>query len=200
MEKPARTDQPIVDLLARRWSPRAFSDRPVEPEKVRRLFEAARWAASSYNEQPWRFIIAAKDQPEAFQKVLSCLAEANRAWARNAPLIGLTLASKTFSRNGKPNRVNIHDIGLAMGNLTVQATAMDLFVHQMAGIEMGRIPSVFDVPDDFEPATGFAIGYAGDPQTLPEAWMRESELAPRERKPLNEIVFGGKFGEPSPLV
>lgn len=200
MDKTAKPDHPIVDLLAKRWSPRAFSDRLVEPEKVRRLFEAARWAASSYNEQPWRFIIAAKDQPAEFERVLSCLTEANRAWAKGAPLIGLTLAKKTFSRNGKPNRVHIHDIGLAMGNLCVQATAMDLFVHQMAGIELAKIPALFEVPDDFEPATGFAIGYLGDPKTLPEAWMHESETAPRQRKPLREIVFGGKFGEPSSLL
>lgn len=197
MEKPADTKHPVLDVIKRRWSPRAFSDRPVEPQKLKRLFEAARWAASSFNEQPWRFIIATRDQPEAFEKVLACLAEGNQAWAKHAPLLGLTLSKKTFSRNGKPNRVHIHDIGLAMGNLSLQAMAMDLFVHQMAGVELEKVVETFAVPDDFEPVAGFAVGYAGDPGQLPESWMREAEQAPRARKDFAEFVFAGQFGEPA---
>lgn len=200
MEKPADTQYPVLEVIKRRWSPRAFSERAIEPQKIKRMFEAARWAASSFNEQPWRFIIATKDQPEQFEQVLGCLVPGNQAWAKHAPLLGLTLAKKTFTRNGKPNRVHIHDIGLAMGNLSLQAMAMDLFVHQMAGIELDKIMAAFEVPDDFEPVAGFAVGYAGDPGQLSEPSMRESEQARRTRKDLAEFVFTGKFGEPSPVI
>jgi nitroreductase len=199
-DKAAAAQHPILNVLARRWSPRAFSDRPIEPGKIAQLFEAVRWSASSFNEQPWRFIVATRDQREEYARVLSCLVEGNRGWAITAPLLGLTLLKKTFSRNGKPNRVALHDVGLAMGNLSAQATALELCVHQMAGIEMGRIASEFGVPDDFEPATGFAIGYLGDPDSLPEPWMRDAEKQPRDRRPLSEFVFTGRFGAPSPLV
>ena len=199
MEKPADTQYPVLDVIKRRWSPRAFADRPIEAQKVRRLFEAARWAASSFNEQPWRFIVATKDQADEYQKVLRCLVEGNQAWAQLAPLIGLTLAKKTFTRNDKPNRVRVHDIGLAMGNLSLQATAMDLFVHQMAGVHLDQVVEVFDVPDDFEPVAGFAVGYPGEPGLLPDN-LREPEQAVRTRKPFSEFVFTGEFGQPSPLV
>lgn len=200
MEKQAHPDHPIHDLIARRWSPRAFADRLVEPDKIKRLFEAARWSASSFNEQPWRFIVAARDQPEAFERVLSCLTQGNQAWAGSAPLLILTVAKKTFSKNGKPNRVHVHDIGLTMATLATQAMDMGLSVHQMAGVELDKVRETFNVPDDFDPVTAAAVGYAGDAVQLPEEWMRESETAPRTRKPLSEIVFTGAFGESSPLV
>jgi nitroreductase len=200
MEKPADTQYPVLDVIRRRWSPRAFSDRPIEPAKVKRLFEAARWSASSFNEQPWRFIVATQQQPDAFAQVLACLKEGNQGWACHAPLLGLTVSKKTFSRNDKLNRVHVHDIGLAMSQLSLQAMDMDLFVHQMAGIEIEKTIETFHVPNDFEPVTGFAVGYPGDPNQLPEKWMRDAELASRPRKPLPEFVFTGRFGEASPLV
>lgn len=199
MNRSAVPDHPIHDLLTRRWSPRAFADRAIEPDKIRRLFEAARWAASAFNEQPWRFIIATRDQPEAFQKVLACLTEGNQPWASSAPLLILTLARHSFTKNGRLNRVHIHDVGLAMGNLTVQATAMDLFVHQMAGVELDKVREAFNVPTDFDPVTAAAVGYLGDSGQLAEGWMRDAETAPRTRKPLSEIVFTGTFGDPAPL-
>lgn len=200
MEKPAKTDYPILEPLARRWSPRSFADRPIEPIKIKRMLEAARWAASSFNEQPWRLLVATRDQPEEFAKLLSCLVEANQAWARLAPLLIITCAKKTFSKNGKPNRVHQHDIGLMAANLTIQAMAMDLFSHQMAGILPDRVRELYEVPEDFNPETAIAIGYAGDPGQLDIDWQKQSELSPRERKPLSEIVFTGKFGNPSPLI
>lgn len=199
MEKRANTDHPIHEILAQRWSPRAFADRPVEREKLLRLFEAARWAASSFNEQPWRFIVGTRDEPEQYEKVLSCLNEYNRQWASLAPVVMLGLTKKTFSKNGKPNRVHQHDLGLAMGNLVAQATAEGLFVHQMAGIEPDKVREVFNVPDDFEPQTGCAIGYVGDASLLPESF-REAEVSPRERKPLEAFVFANAFGEPAAFV
>jgi nitroreductase len=200
MEKPAATKHDILDVLQRRWSPRAFADTPVESDKLNRIFEATRWAASSFNEQPWRFILATKDQPEEYQKVLSCLVEKNQAWAQYAPVIGLTLAKKTFTRGGKPNRVYIHDVGLAMGNFTAQATAEGLFVHQMAGIDAQKVIDTFDVPDDFEPVAGFALGYGGEAEALPEDWMRDAEQQRRSRSPFADFVFTGKFGQASDVV
>ena len=200
MEKPAETQYPVLEVIKRRWSPRAFSDRPIEAQKIKRLFEATRWAASSFNEQPWRFIVATKDQADEYEKVLSCLVDKNQQWAQSAPLLGLTLAKKTFTRGGKPNRVYVHDVGLAMGNFTLQAMAMDLFVHQMAGIHQDKVTETFAVPDDFEPVAAFAVGYAGEPNQLPEDWMREAEQSPRTRSAFSDFIFTGQFGQPSPLT
>src|SRR5438128_8855355 len=126
MEKPAQTDYPIEEILKRRWSPRAFSDRMVESEKLRSLFEAARWAPSSFNEQPWSYIVAKRESPEEFRKLLSCLVEANQVWARAAPVLALGIVRLRFMRNDKPNRAAVHDLGLAAGNLLVEATARGL--------------------------------------------------------------------------
>ena len=194
MEKPANTQFPIHDLLRRRWSPRAFAERPVEPEKIQRLFEAARWASSCFNEQPWVFIMATADQAQEYGKLLGCLMEGNQVWAKQAPLLILTLAKLHFDHNGKSNRHALHDVGLAVGNLVVQATAVDLVVHQMAGIIPDMIRTQYAVPDTYEPLTALAIGYAGDPSALPDE-IRERELAPRSRKSLSEMVFAQTWGQ-----
>jgi nitroreductase len=196
MEKPAPTDVPIHDLLKRRWSPRAFADRPVEPETLRRLLEAARWAPSSFNEQPWAFIVATKDRPDEHAKLLGCLIEFNRSWANAAPALMLTVARQNFVKNGQPNRHAFHDVGLAIADLTVQATAEGLLVHQMAGILPDVARTTYGIPSDWEAVAGVAIGYPGDPATLSDA-LRERELAPRTRKPLNEFVFAGSWGTPA---
>ena len=200
MPNPATPKHPILQPLADRWSPRAFADKPVEPDKLKQLFEALRWAASSYNEQPWRFLLATKDQPEEYQRILSCLLEANQAWAKTAPVIGLTITSLNFLKNGKPNRCHEHDLGLAMGNLSAQAAALGLCVHQMAGVELDKVTKEFAVPEGFKPFSAFTIGYEGDPDQLPEQWMIDGDKAPRSRKPLGETVFTGSFGKASPLV
>lgn len=199
MEKPAQTTHPIHDLLRRRWSPRTFADRAIEPHKIRCLFEAVRWSASSFNEQPWSFMVATRDDPEDFDKALSCLVEANRLWARLAPMLILTTSKRTFSHNGKPNRVYIHDLGLAAANLTIQAVAMGLFVHQMAGIDAERVRQVYAVPEDHEPVTGIAVGYPGELARLPQN-LQQFEQAPRTRKLLNQFVFASKFGDGAPIV
>jgi nitroreductase len=194
---PARraiTEHTIIDVLAERWSPRAFADRPVEPEKLRRLFEAARWAASSYNEQPWRYVVATKEHPEAYERLLNCLNEFNQQWAKTAPALMLGFYKTTFSRNGKSNRCAPHDLGAASAQLTAQATALDLYVHQMAGIELDVIRDTYDVPDDFEPMAALAIGYLGDPDALPEK-LAKQERGERSRRPLDETVFGDEWGE-----
>lgn len=198
MDKPAKTEHPIHDLLVKRWSPRAFSDKPVEPAKLKQLFEAARWAASSYNEQPWSFIVALKEDKPAFDKALSCLLEANQSWAKLAPVLVLTTYKTNFTRGGKPNRVAFHDLGLAVGNLSTQATELGLWVHQMAGVQLDKVRETYDVPTGHDPATAFTVGYMGDVDDLPEG-LRDPEKSPRDRKPFNEFVFGDKFGEPSKL-
>jgi len=198
-EKKATTDHPIHELLAARWSPYAFQDRPVPEADVRSLFEATRWAASSYNEQPWSYIVATKENPEQFQQVLSCLVEGNQVWAKNVPVLALGIVSHRFARNNKENRAAVHDLGLAAGNLLVEATARGLHVHQMIGILPDKARQEFEIPDGWEAWTGIAIGYVGDLNTLPEN-LRQRDLARRERKPLDQFVFSGKWGNPSPLV
>lgn len=200
MKKPAQTTYPILDVLAQRWSLRAFSDRRIEPEKLRRLFEAVRWAPSSFNEQPWRFIIATKDQPEQFEKLLSCLMDKNQRWVKSggAPFLMIALSKKTFTYNGKPNRAHLHDIGLAVGNFVIQATAMDLFVCQLQGIHLQRVIDLFHVPDDFEPTMGCVAGYAGEVSRLPEEF-HEREKRPRTRADFKDFVFEDDFGIPAKL-
>jgi nitroreductase len=199
MEKLAQTDYPIVEILRRRWSPRAFSNQMVEPEKLRSLFEAARWAPSSFNEQPWSFILATKQYPEEYAGVLSCLSERNQQWARLAPVLLVSVAKLNFDKTGKPNRHAFYDLGMAVGNLMVQATALDLFVHQMAGFSPEKVTEIYGVPAAFEPVAVIAIGYSAKVDDLPEAF-RESELGPRSRKPIQSFVFQGQWGQPSPLV
>ena len=174
-----------------------LSSTAVEPAKLGALFDAARWAASAFNEQPWRFILATKDDPAAFGKALGCLVEANQAWAKAAPVLVLTLCSTAFKKNGNDNRVALHDLGQAAAHLALQATAEGLIVHQMAGVDLDKVRETYAVPDGFEPQTAIAIGYPGEPDSLPEGWARDAEAAPRDRMPFGEFVFSGKFGKAS---
>ena len=193
MEKSADIQFHVHELLSRRWSPRAFADQPVEREKIQSLLEAARWASSSFNEQPWVFIMATIDHPAEHQKLLSCLKEGNQIWAHKAPLLMLTIAKMHFDHNGQANRHAYHDVGLAVGNLVVQATAMDLVIHQMAGILPDKIREYYSLPAGYEAVTGIAIGYQGDFENLPDP-LRKKELAPRSRKSLREFVYSGSWG------
>ncbi|MGD1211566.1 MAG: nitroreductase family protein [Candidatus Acidiferrales bacterium] len=198
-KKPASTSAPVHEIISHRWSPRAFDSRPVEPEKLRSLFEAARWAASSYGAQPWSFIVATKDDPENYKRVLDTFVEFNQNWAKNAPVIALSVAHHQFPHNGQPNRHAFHDVGQAAANLATQATALGLAIHQMAGIDPEKARQIFGVPEGDEVVAGIAIGYPGDPAALPDQ-LRERELAARERKPLSAFVFTGKWGQPAPFA
>jgi nitroreductase len=197
--KKAPTDCPIHELLAERWSPYAFADRPVPKADLRSLFEAARWAPSSYNEQPWSYIIATREDPQQFQQILSCLVEGNQAWAKAAPVLALGIVNLKFARTGKDNRAAVHDLGLASGNLLVEATARGLIVHQMIGILPDKAREIFGIPTGSEAWTAIAIGYQGDPTSLPDN-LRQRDATPRQRKPLSQFVFSGKWGNPSPFV
>jgi nitroreductase len=181
--------------IADRWSPRSFNDRKVEPEQLNAVFTAAQWAASAFNEQPWRFIVAVSDKEQAHERLLSCLDPFNRSWAKRAPVLALCFAADRFAQNGKPNAHAWHDLGIASGAMSIQATHEGLHTHFMAGILPERIAECFDIPEGFRPVTGLAMGYLGSPDRLPEG-LREKEQAPRQRKPLSELVFCGAWGEP----
>jgi len=171
----------------------------VEPDTLRSLLEAARWAPSSYNEQPWSFIVATKQDPAEHARLVSCLVEGNIEWAQHSPVLMVSVARLSFEENGKPNRHAFHDVGQAVANLIVQATALGLVVHQMAGIHPEKIRELYNLPEGYEPVAGIALGYPGDPESLPER-LRQRELAPRERKPLTEFVYTGRWDRTSPLV
>ena len=197
MEKPADTQFPLHDLLTRRWSPRAFSEQPVEPATLLSLLEAARWAPSSSNEQPWRFVVAAKNQPVEYDRLLTCLLEGNRKWAYRAPVLMLSVARMDFEEDGRPNRHAFHDVGLATENLLLQATALGLVAHPMAGFDIEKARTELKLPSGYEPVAMTAVGYPGELSVLPD-YLQQRELKPRERKPLTEIAFSGQWGRPFP--
>lgn len=197
--KKAVTDYPILPILAERWSPYGFQKRPVSEADIRSLFEAARWAASSYNEQPWNYLVATRENSAEFGRLLSCLVEANQAWAKEAPVLVLAIVSLRFSKNNQENRAAVHDLGLAAGNLLAEATTRGLSVHQMIGILPDKAREIYHIPEHFEAWTAMAIGYKADPTELPDE-LRERDMAPRQRKPLNKFVFTGRWGHPMPLA
>ncbi len=197
--KLATADHPVHELVRARWSPYGFSEETVPHEVLRSLFEAARWAPSSFNEQPWRYIVATRDEPGEFERLLSCLVEANQAWAKAAPVLALGVAKRTFTHNGKPNKVAHHDLGLAAGNLLLEATARNLLVHQMAGILPERARELYAIPDDAEALTALAIGYLGAPADLPGD-LAERDRVPRTRKPLHEFVFSRRWGQVASIL
>jgi nitroreductase len=199
MHKPAAADHPIHDLIRDRWSPRAFSDKPVAAKVLRSLFEAARWSPSSSNEQPWSFLVATKEDEATHEKLLSTLVPANQVWAKNAPVLGIAVARLSFARNGSPNRNALYDTGAAMAHLSMEATSHGLAVHQMGGFDPRKAIELFSIPEGQEPIAAFAIGHAGDADSLPEN-LRERELAPRTRKPLTEFVMSGSWGKPAPFL
>ncbi len=200
LKKPADADHPIHDLIRNRWSPRAFAGKPVAKETLLRVLEAARWAASSNNGQPWAFILATREDAAEHQRIVDCLMPGNQGWARNAPVLMLTFARTKWEGEDRLNRTAQHDLGLAAATLTLQAEAEGLVVHQMAGIEIGKIRETYDVPAVYEPVSAIAIGFQGEVDDLDSETFREREVTPRVRKTLPEFVFSGKFGASSALV
>jgi nitroreductase len=197
--KHASPDYPIQKVLAKRWSPYGFADRPVAEADLRSLFEAARWAASSYNEQPWTYFVATRKDPGEFERLLSCLVPANQAWAKAAPVLVLGVVSLRFSQTNKDNRAAVHDLGLASANLVVEATARGLSVHQMIGILPDRARELYQIPEHSDAWTALAIGYKANADALLDG-LRERDLAPRQRKPTSEFVFTGSWGQSSSLA
>jgi nitroreductase len=195
MTTPAETCVPIHDLIAARRSPRAFDERPVDRELIVGLLEAARWAASSRNAQPWNFLVATRDDPDEYARMLACLSERNQRWAGRAPVLMITVAT-VEEADGRHNRFAWHDVGLAVGNLSIQAMACGLHLRQMGGFSADTARETYAIPATHEPVTALAIGYPAAAAVLPDD-LRERELSPRERKPLEEIAFSGSWGQAS---
>ena len=191
-QKLPQTDAALITPIRHRWSPRGFLDKSVPVEVLRTVLEAARWAASSSNEQPWRYIVARREQPEEFSKLLSVLVEKNQLWAKGAPVLILSVAKRTTT-SGRQNRHSLHDTGAASATLSIQAAELGLQIHQMGGFDQNKAREVFGIPEDFEPVAAMALGYPGTPETAPEDF-RAGETSPRMRKPLSELAFSSKCG------
>jgi nitroreductase len=184
----------FLPLLRDRRSTRAFAAKPVAPETLKRLFEAARWAPSSANEQPWRFVYATNGSP-GFDRIVGTLMSLNAEWARTAPVL-IVVCSALSRANGSPYRHSFYDCGQAVGHLTVQALSEGLIQRQMGGFDVDAARTAVALPEGYDPVTVIAIGYPGDPLSLSES-AQEKENAPRTRKELGEIVFDGTFGTPA---
>ena len=177
----------VEEIILKRWSPRSYADKSVSRADLTKIFTAAAWAASSYNEQPWRFLVGRKGD-ETYAKILDALIEFNQAWAKTAPVLILSVGKKTFSHNGSANGFAMHDTGAASATLSLEATALGMHTHGMAGLDQGKARAHFAIPEDFEVGAVWALGYLGAPEALPEQ-MQEMEKAARTRKPLAEFVF-----------
>lgn len=190
---------PISGMIESRWSPVGFDSRPVELDKLQSMFEAARWAPSSRNEQPWRFIVGVQGQGPTFDLLAECLTGRNREWAPAAPVLILAVAVTVLQSSGKPHAYAQHDTGLATENLILQGMAVGLHCHPMAGFDPDKARSFFGIPADCQPTTMIAAGYLGSSAHLSAA-LREKDASPRLRRSLSETVFGAAWGEPHPLV
>jgi nitroreductase len=178
----------VLQTVLNRWSPRAFSDREISPDLLAKVFEAARWAASAFNEQPWRFIVGRRNSP-TFQKIFSSLAGANQIWAGKAAVLVLGATKSTFSHNSKPNETALYDLGAAAAYLSLQAAALGLSTHQMAGYDKDIARKALAIPDDYQLGAVIALGYLGEPDTLANQELIAREVAPRTRRPQKEFVF-----------
>ena len=196
LRKPAQTSRPIHDLLARRWSTRAFdAAKPVTREQLTTLLEAGRWAPSCNGDEPWRYLVwdRARD-PEGFQKAFDCLSDNNKKWVKNVPLLMLSCAGSNFAATGKPNRWTQHDTGAASLSIALQADVLGLAAHQMGGFDAEKARAVFGIPAEYTPMAMIAVGYQAAPDVLDEE-TKKKELIPRARKPIAERFFEGGWGK-----
>lgn len=197
MQKPAVTQVNIHEIIANRWSPRAFNaEKSVSKEQVIALLEAARWAPSCFGDQPWRFIVWNKFEDEnAWQQAFDCIVPNNQVWVKNAPVLILACADTLFGHNQSPNRWAQYDTGAAVENLCLQATSMGLVTHQMGGFSSDAARAIFAIPEQYTPMAMLAVGYQGDANNLPEE-LKARELAERARKPLGQLFFEGVWNQP----
>jgi nitroreductase len=193
--KKAPAVEGVLPVFHERWSPRSFTDREVSPSLLAKVFEAARWAASSFNEQPWRFLVGQKGD-SAYNKIFESLGEFNQKWARTAPVLILGAAKTKFSHDGAYNRVALYDLGAAASYMTLQAAALGLATHQMAGFDTDKAKKLFGIPEEYVMGAAIALGYQGEPAALGDETLIARETAARTRKPLGEIVFSA-WGEKS---
>jgi len=186
----------ILEIIQERWSPYAFSPEPLEDFKLKAMFEAAGYAPSCNNEQPWMFVYATQQEIPIFEMYLGFLAESNRVWAKNAYALVISLARTRFSYNSKPNRYAFHDTGMAVSYLLLQALALDVYVHQMGGFSIEKVKTHFKLTDDIEPVAMMAIGYLGDGESLSPELLKRDEKR-RQRKSINEFVFRNSLNAPA---
>ncbi len=196
-EKLSQAHPEVIQVIRDRWSPYHFDSQPVASESIEQCLIAASWAASSYNEQPWYFLVAYREQTSEFNRMLGCLLEANQAWAQFAGVLLLTVSQETFARNGQPNRVHQYDVGQAAAHFTLQATALGIAVHQMAGIHIGKIRSEYGIPEGYSPQTAIAVGYPATQSTSGNEELAARDRSPRTRKPLAQFVFQAAWGKPA---
>ena len=199
MQKPADNTYPLLPLLSERWSPRAFADRPVEKEKLQSLFEAARWSASCYNDQPWTFFVATRQEPDAYAMAMDWMVPFNQSWAKQAPVLIAGIARTHMRHNGDPNAWAEYDLGQSVAALSVEATHLGLHLHQMAGFDAAKITASLQLDDTYKPVVMIALGYIGDPATLPDS-LQAREREGRQRLPLTDFVFAGQWGQPASFV
>lgn len=196
MKKPATTQAPVHDIIANRWSPRAYdASKPVSQAQIISMLEAARWAPSCFGDEPWRFIVWDKNKDAAaWEKAFDCIVQGNQGWAKDAPVIVLICAGTLFERNQKPNRWGAYDTGAAAVSLSLQATSMGLVTHQMGGFDGEKTRAAFNIPEQFEMMSMMAVGYIADVDALPEE-AKERTLAPRKRKPLGKLFYEGVWNQ-----
>ncbi|TWU51925.1 nitroreductase family protein [Rubripirellula reticaptiva] len=196
------TEFPVIESIQKRWSPYRFDASPIDDSKILCCLEAARWAASSFNDQPWSWILAKRQDTEAFKKMVGCLLEANQGWAAKASVIMVSVIRTTFQYNGKPNRVALHDLGQASAHLALQATELGLQVHQMAGLNLSATRLAYNIPEGYQPETAIAIGNpdTSEPASEAEVELQKRELGPRKRRSLAEQVFEGTWSVKASFV
>jgi nitroreductase len=195
MNKHATTSYPVHSLIRQRWSPRSFEDRGVERAKLIQILEAARWAPSWRNAQPWRFIVATKDNPEEYRRLFDCLKPGNQRWAGLAPVLMIVVAKREYDHGPPHNPVTLYDTGQAVAQLTIEALSEGLYLHQMGGVHLDRIRETYCIPAAYRPVVAVAIGYLGQSTGLPLD-LQQKEEAPRTRLPLCEIAYSGSWGLP----
>jgi nitroreductase len=195
MNKNATTSYPLHSLIRRRWSPRSFENRSVERAKIIQILEAARWAPSWRNDQPWRFIVATKDDPEEYRRLFDCLKPGNQRWAGLAPVLMIVVAKKGYDHGPQHNPVTLYDTGQAVAQLTIEALSEGLYLHQMGGVHLERIRETYSIPATYQPIVAAAIGYLGQPIQLPSD-LQQKEETPRARLPLCEIAYSGIWRRP----
>jgi nitroreductase len=196
--QPPESEAPVLDVIRQRWSPVIYAPRTVEPQKLLSVFEAARWAPSSFNEQPWSFLVARKEEPEEFARMLSCLVPGNVAWAQHVPVLLISVAKRQFEHNHQPNRHALHDTGIATGFLMLQAAVLGLAAHGMAGFDAEKARQLYEIPESHEAVAAIGLGYPGDEQGAPEE-LRKRNVR-KSRRTLDQFVFSSRWGQTSLLV